>query len=188
MRVRGGKRRYLDGQLRFAKKLSEKFAFKIVGSYLTADDWLADNYAATSLRVERRNNAEGSNLGYDAVNRYGDVGNTFGADATVPVGLWGRTVFMPGFTEREVVADDDNARAVRVQPTLSYLLSNSVKVTVGGSYARGTASYQSSSRYRFKGFGTNQFHGEIKGPRWFLRGTNTTWALKVWWARRSATA
>jgi iron complex outermembrane receptor protein len=170
VRVRGGQRSFFDGQVRYAQKLGEKFAFKVVGSYLTADDWLASNYAATSTLVERRNNAEGSALGYDAVNRYGDVGFTYGNGATVPADLRGRTVFMPGYTEQEAISGDDKAKSVKIHPSLSYLLTSSVKLTAGFNYSRGTASYQSSSRYRFKDFGTNQFHGEIKGTRWFLRG------------------
>ncbi|QNH62107.1 TonB-dependent receptor [Hymenobacter sediminicola] len=177
VRLRGGQRNLLDGQFRYAKKLGEKFAFKVVGSYLTADDWLASNYAATSTLIEGRNNAEGSALGYDAVNRYGDVGGfTFTNDptspayATTPAALRGKTVFMPGFTEKELVADDYKARSVKIHPSLSYLLTSNIKMTVGFSYNRGTSSYQSSSRYRFKEFGTNQLHGEIKGNRWFLRG------------------
>ncbi|WBA41321.1 TonB-dependent receptor [Hymenobacter canadensis] len=174
VRVRGGQRSFFDGQVRYAQKLGEKFAFKVVGSYLTADDWLASNYAATSTLVERRNNAEGSSLGYDAVNRYGDVPNTFTANQPLPGGvspeLVGKTVFMPGFTEQALIGDDDKARSLKVHPTLSYLLTSSIKMTAGFNYSRGTSTYQSSSRYRFKDFGTNQFHGEIKGARWFLRG------------------
>ncbi|WBO84284.1 TonB-dependent receptor [Hymenobacter yonginensis] len=177
VRVRGGQRSFFDGQVRYAQKLGEKFAFKVVGSYLTADDWLASNYAATSTLVERRNNAEGSALGYDAVNRYGELGGfTFTnnpADpsyATTPAALRGKTVFMPGFTEQDLVGGDDKAKSVKIHPSLSYLLTSSVKLTAGFNYSRGTASYQSSSRYRFKEFGTNQFHGEIKGNRWFVRG------------------
>jgi iron complex outermembrane receptor protein len=177
VRVRGGERSYFDGQLRYAKKLGEKFAFKVVGSYTTANDWLAENYSATSTVVERRNNAEGSPLGYDAVNRYGDVGGyTFTNDpgnaayATTPASLRGKTIFMPGYTEKELVADDQKAKALKIHPTLSYLLTDNVKMTVGANYARGTASYQSSSRYRLRDFGTNQLHGEIKGAKWFLRG------------------
>ncbi|MBC8085269.1 MAG: TonB-dependent receptor [Hymenobacter sp.] len=177
VRARGGERSYFDGQVRFAKKLGERLAFKVVGAYLTADDWLADNYTATSLRVERRNNEEGSNLGYDAVNRYGEIGGfTFTNNpaaptyATTPPALRGKTVFMPGFTEQELVADDNKAKSLKIHPSISYLLTNSVKLTAGANYNRGTASYQSTSRYRFRDFGTNQYHGEIKGTRWFLRG------------------
>ncbi|AIZ62866.1 hypothetical protein PK28_02705 [Hymenobacter sp. DG25B] len=169
-RVRGGQRSYLDGQVRYAKKLGEKFAFKVVGSYLTADDWLASNYNATSTQVERRNNAAGSTLGYDAVNRYGELGGyTFPQSFPFPE-VRGKTVFMPGFDEKTLVANDDKATARKFQPTVSYLLNSNTKMTIGASFARGTASYQSSSRYRFKDFGTNQYHGEIKGKNWFLRG------------------
>lgn len=40
---------------------------------------MATNFDATSPLIESANNVVGSNLGYDAVSRYGDVGNTFGA-------------------------------------------------------------------------------------------------------------
>lgn len=171
LRVRGGQRSYFDGQLRYAKKLGERFAFKLVGSYMTANDWLAENYSATSTVVERANNPEGSTLGYDAVNRYGDVGGyTFGSTTSTPATLRGKTVFMPGFTELELVGKDDKAEAIKLHPTVSYLLTNKVKMTVGASVSRGTASYQSTSRYRLRGFGTNQLHGEIKGDQWFVRG------------------
>jgi len=169
LRVRGGERSFFDGQLRYAQKIGDKFAFKITGAYLTADDWLAQNYSATSTQVERRNNAEGSTLGYEAVNRYGDV--PFTVPATYPIAdLRGKTLFMPGFDEKTLIGDDNKAKSLKIHPSLSYLLTSSIKMTVGVNYNRGTASYQSSSRYRFKDFGTNQYHGEIKGERWFVRG------------------
>ncbi|MCB2409202.1 TonB-dependent receptor [Hymenobacter lucidus] len=174
VRVRGGERSYFDGQLRYAQKLGEKFAFKVVGSYTTANDWLANNYSATSPLIERANNAAGSPLGYNAVNRYGDVGNTFSSTQAFPGGvspeLVGKTVFMPGFTESTLIADDKQTKAVKVHPSISYLLTDNVKMTVGYAYSRGTASYQSASRYRLRDFGINQLHGEIKGSKWFLRG------------------
>ncbi|TGE05484.1 TonB-dependent receptor [Hymenobacter fodinae] len=180
-RVRGGERSFGEGQLRYAKKLTDKLAIKITGAYLTANDWLATNYAATSTAVERDNNPEGSALGFDAVNRYGDVKNTYSpaqnraATTTTPAytvnpELYGKSVFMPGFTETTLVGDDHKAKAWKVQPSLSYLVTSSVKMTVGANINRGTASYQSSSRYRLRDLGTNQYHGEIKGERWFLRG------------------
>lgn len=69
VRLRSGNRDYLDGQLRYALRLGEKFAFKVVGSYARALDWVADNYAALGAAYAPGNNAEDSGLGYDAVNR-----------------------------------------------------------------------------------------------------------------------
>nr|GFD54941.1 hypothetical protein [Tanacetum cinerariifolium] len=95
-------RDYFDGQFRYAQRLGNRWAIKLTGSYLTAKDWIAENYDAqkpSGLVVV--NNPAGSGLGYDAVNRYGDIGNTFTSGA-----LAGKTVFMPGWTERELIAND----------------------------------------------------------------------------------
>ncbi|UYZ58530.1 TonB-dependent receptor [Hymenobacter latericus] len=176
-RVRGGERSYLDGQLRYAKKFGNKLAFKLVGSYLTGQDWMASNFDPTNKRLVPTNNDANSPLGYDAVNRYGDVSNTFRAGQPFPTGvsseLVGKTVFMPGFSEQTLIGDDDKAQSYKVVPTLSYLLTDKLKATVSASLARGTASYQSASRYRLRDFGTNQYRGELKGERWFLRGSST---------------
>ncbi|OON70789.1 TonB-dependent receptor [Hymenobacter sp. CRA2] len=176
-RVRGGQRAYFDGQLRYAHKIGNRLAFKLVGSYLTADDWLAKNYDATSRIITPNNNAAGSPQGYDAVNRYGDVANTYSATQPFPTGvspeLEGKTVFMPGFTEQTLIDGDNKAKAFKVVPTVSYLLTSKLKATVAASINRGTASYQSSSRYRLRDFGTNQYRGELRGERWFLRGSST---------------
>ncbi|WP_262890959.1 TonB-dependent receptor [Hymenobacter luteus] len=170
VRLRGGERSFFDGQVRYAQKIGDKFAFKVTGAYLTANDWLASNYSATSKQVQSNNNAQGSSLGYDAVNRYGDVdGYTFAANFPFPE-VRNKTVFMPGFEEKTLVGNDGRAKSLKIHPSVSYLLTSSIKLTAGANYNRGTASYQSTSRYRFKDFGTNQYHGEIKGERWFVRG------------------
>ncbi len=46
VRLRGGERSYLDGQLRYAQRLGRRLAFKITGSGLTAQEWPANNYDA----------------------------------------------------------------------------------------------------------------------------------------------
>lgn len=48
---------------------------------------MATNFDATSPLIESANNVVGSNLGYDAVSRYGDVGNTFGATGGAQAGV-----------------------------------------------------------------------------------------------------
>jgi iron complex outermembrane receptor protein len=71
VRLRGGQRDYIDGQFRYAQRLGRRWAIKLTGSYLTAKDWIAENYDAqkpSGLVVV--NNAAGSGLGYDAVNPY----------------------------------------------------------------------------------------------------------------------
>ena len=178
VRLRGGQRDYFDGQLRYAQRLGRRLAFKVTGSYLTAKDWLADNYAAQRVSaLVPENNAAGSNLGYDAVNRYGDRGFTFPTNPASPdyggPALAGRTVFTPGWTETELVATDDRARLVRVVPSVSYLLTDKVKATAEFKFAEGTTTFQNTSRFRSKNFATNQYRLELKSDQWFLRAYQT---------------
>ncbi|MBD2768880.1 TonB-dependent receptor [Hymenobacter sp. BT664] len=177
VRLRGGQRDYLDGQLRYARRLGRRWAFKLTGSYLTALDWIADNSSAQQLsRLVLVNNPTGSGLGYDAVNRYGDVGLTYSEDPSDPTygfALAGRTVFMPGWTEGEMIGDDNRARLYRVIPSLSYLLTDKVKATLGFEYAQGTTTLQNTSRFRSKNFATSQYRFAIEGGKWFVRAFQT---------------
>lgn len=177
VRLRGGQRDYFDGQLRYAQRLGRRWAFKVTGSYLTAHDWIADNYNAQQPSGQVLvNNPMGSGLGYDAVNRYGDVGLTFSsnpADPTYGGALAGRTVFMPGWTEGELLAKDDRAQLYRVIPSISFLLSNKVKATASFERAQGTNTVQSTIRLRSKNFATNQYRFALEGERWFVRAYQT---------------
>lgn len=66
---------YYDWSLRYAKKISEKFAFRISGQFIKADDWQATDY-----RNLQRNNVFSSlkdgnrttDPNYDGVNVFGD--------------------------------------------------------------------------------------------------------------------
>ena len=177
VRLRGGNRRLLDGQLRYAVKIGDRVAFKISGGAIRANDFLASNLDATAAQVEPNNNPAGSGLGYDAVNRYGDVGNTFPASPTTPgyagPALANKTVFLPGYTERQLVAGDSTTHSYKIAPSLSVLLSSRVKATVDYRYTNTTSTYQSASRYRFVNSGAHQARLQLEGNNWFVRGFTT---------------
>lgn len=103
MHLRGGNSDLLDGQLRYVTTIGDRITFKISGSAMVANDFLVDNQSATSTLIEPNNNAASSSLDYDAVSHYGDIGNTFTAAGGA---LAGRTVFLPCYTEGELVAGD----------------------------------------------------------------------------------
>jgi iron complex outermembrane receptor protein len=170
VRLRGGSRGYVDGQLRYAQRVGQRWAFEIAGSFARAQDWIADNEAALSPVYVPNNNPTGSNLGYDAVNRYGDVGTTFG-----PTGgaLNGQTVFMPGWSEREIIGSDSPAKLYRILPSVHFLVTDKIKAMVEFKRAEGTTSYQNSNRYRLKNFATNQYRAELRGDKWFVRAYQT---------------
>ncbi|GAB2795356.1 outer membrane receptor protein involved in Fe transport [Hymenobacter luteus] len=169
VRLRGGERNLLDGQVRFAKKLTDKLAFKVNASAFRANDWIADNMEATRSSA----NPQGSPLGYNAVNRYGEQSYTYTPLQQLPGGtsqeLYGKTVYMPGFTEQQLIREDNRTSSYRAQGALSYLLRDDLKLTVEAKYAEGTATYQNISRFRVKGLGTKQYRAELKSGKGFLR-------------------
>ena len=171
VRLRGGNRNLLDGQLRYAVKLGERVAFKLSGGATVADDFIADNQDATSKLIEPANNPAGSNLGYDAVNRYGDLGFAFNG---VKYGaLNGKTVFLPGYSERDLIANDYKTRHYKVAPSLAVLLTSSIKATLDYRYNNGVTSYQNASRYRFVNSGLHQARVQVEGSNWFVRAFST---------------
>ncbi|UYZ62381.1 TonB-dependent receptor [Hymenobacter weizhouensis] len=176
-RVRGGQRNFLDAQVRYAHKLGQKWAFKVNGSYIRALDWLAENYEASA--TSRAINPEGSPLGTSAVNGYGDSGRQLRRNERLADGspvnaeLAGKTVYLPRFTEAELIANDNYTNAYRLQGSLSYLITKDLKATLDVKRAEGTSTYQNQSRIRMKGLGTNQYRAELKSSRGFLRAYTT---------------
>ena len=185
LRVRAGNRSMLDGQFRYAQKIGERVAFKILGGAMRANDFVATNFDATSPFIEPANNAAGSNLSYDAVSHYGDIGNTFPASATAqgyagPF-LANKTVFLPGYTERQLVAGDSTTHSYKLAPSLSVLVTNRIKATVDYRYTNGITTYQSASRYRFINSGAHQGRVQLEGNNWFLRAFTT----QDYWGKRN---
>jgi iron complex outermembrane receptor protein len=169
VRLRGGTRDMLDGQLRYAVKLGDRVAFKIAGGVFRAKEFIPNNQDPTSTLIEPGNNAATSNLGYDAVNRYGDIGNTFTSGP-----LAGKTVFLPGYSEADLLPGKDNqTQSIKVAPSLSVLLSNSVKASVDYKYTEANTTYQSASRYRFVRSGAHQARVQLEGSNWFVRAFTT---------------
>ncbi|WP_175470944.1 TonB-dependent receptor [Hymenobacter psychrophilus] len=173
VRLRGGERNLLDGQVRYAKKITDKLAFKINASAFRANDWVARNYEPTRSSV----NPAGSSLGYNAVNRYGENGYAFTPFQQLPGGtnpeLYGKTAYLPGFTEQELTADDNRTSSYRVQGALSYLLRDDLKLTAEVKHAEGTTTYQNLSRFRTNGLGSNQYRVELKSSKGFVRAYTT---------------
>ncbi|UOQ70126.1 TonB-dependent receptor [Hymenobacter cellulosilyticus] len=175
VRLRGGQRSMLDGQLRYAKKLSQKLAVKFNASGFQANDWIATNREAASFSL----NPAGSPLGYDAVSSYGELSfqYTNNPQRQMPGGthpdLYGKTVYMPGFTEAELIGPDQKTKSYRLQGAVSYLLKANLQLTLEAKYATGTSTYQNISRFRIKDLGTKQYRAELKSSKGFIRAYST---------------
>lgn len=66
---------YYDWSLRYAKKIGEKFAFRISGQFIKADDWQATDYRnlnRNNVLSELKQGDRTSDPNYDGVNVFGD--------------------------------------------------------------------------------------------------------------------
>lgn len=174
-----GERNMLEGALRWAqifknKAGKDKFAYKLNLFALTAEDWHAENYAATS-----NSPASVSNPGrYDAVNSYGDenvtVNNNYSRDISERRDYHGLGVFLrPGYKESDLV--DYGTDNLKAGLSLHYKLNDSVEVIAGSNYSRGSTVYQGDNRYRLKNIQFFQQRLEVKQEgKWFVRSYFTT--------------
>jgi outer membrane receptor protein involved in Fe transport len=66
---------YYDWSLRYARKIGEKFAFKVSGQFIKADDWQAADYRnlqRNNVFSSLKNGDRTSDPNYDGVNVFGD--------------------------------------------------------------------------------------------------------------------
>gem|GEM_PF-571390 len=183
-RVKGGTRDYVDAALRLAHAPTPRLGLKFVGSYMQADDFIAQNYDVLTTiagNVERVENGQfvfrsaDDPRGYDAVNRYGsvDIGPNLRATQVAPgvtlgtLGLQG-AVFTPGFAEVDLVRDY-RAGGWRLNPSVYYRLTDDVQVRYDLRATRVNGLYQSSNRYVFDNI-SQTFHAlSAEGPTWNAR-------------------
>ena len=178
--ARTGERGLVEFQGRFAQKLGDRAAFKLVGSFFEADDFIATNFStlstiADNFETDGSLRAPGDPRGADLVNRYGEAavvtqGTVINAAGTTlgDLGLQG-AVFSPGFTENDLLLGDYRARSTRVSGEVAYLVTDAVKATLSARYGVGNGIYQSSNRYAFDGVGGKTASLTLEGDRFTAR-------------------
>ncbi|WP_216680425.1 hypothetical protein [Hymenobacter siberiensis] len=101
---------------------------------------------------------------------YGDAGNTFGATGGA---LAGKTVFLPGFSEADLITGKNETYSLKVAPSVSVLLTDHIKATASYRYAASNTTFQAASRYRIVDAGAHQGKLAIEGRNWFVRAFQT---------------
>ncbi len=174
--AKGGERNMLEGCVRWAEVLKNKegkpgrWAYKLNAFALRADDWMAENYDATS------NSPTGvSNPGrYDAVNIYGDedvtVNNDYLGSTSERRDFPGLGKFIrAGYRERDLV--DYSTDNLKLAASIHHRFTDSLELIVANNYSQGSTVYQGDNRYRLKNVKFYQHRLEVKREgRWFLRG------------------
>lgn len=179
---------YYNASLRWAQKVSDRFAYKISGEYITAKDWLARDYRdykryGTSGQIIPGTRETDPN--YDGVNVYGDetsidlrktvldpiavaVPFLAGYISTLPGSM---LVSRTGYKEYEVT--DPTTISAKVSGSLNYKLGRNVEAILEGFWGTGNTVYTGSDRYSLKNLKVGQYKLELNSKNWFVRGYTT---------------
>ena len=181
---------YHDWTLRWAKKVTNKFAFKINASLLQAKDWQGRDYrdyqrAATGGNVRVGNRITDPN--YDGINVYGDettidirssILNSIAASLpflknfidTLNGGA-AMNVSRTGYTEKEVT--NPNTVNFKIAGSLHYKLTPYTEAIFAAYWGTGNTVYTGSERYSLKDFKMGQYKLELNNRYWTLRAYTT---------------
>ena len=182
---------YHNWNMRWGKKVSEKFAFKINAELIQAKDWQGRDYrnyarAATGGRVKAGDRASDPN--YDGINVYGDettaeirsaVLNAIGSTAAPFLknfidtlnGGAAINVSRTGYTEKEVT--NPNTVNFKLAGSLHYKVTPHTEAVLAAYWGTGNTVYTGSERYSLKDFKMGQYKLEFINRYWSLRGYTT---------------
>ncbi len=165
-----GERNLFKGEFRYAKAFQndagqDKFAFKLNGAYMRANDW-----EATNLNPTEQSETDASNPGgYDAVNIYGDEftsGQAYTGDLE-RIAYPGLKHFnRRGYAETDLV--DYNTENIKGNAGLFYKITPLIQANVGLNFGFGTTVYQGENRFRLEDIFFWQGKAEIKKENTFF--------------------
>jgi outer membrane receptor protein involved in Fe transport len=174
---------FYNWAMRWGKKVSDKFAFKITGELTQAQDWLAadnrnyDRFGFTP-RAGDRNNPD-----YDGINVYGDENSAnirplFNGLSAIP-GYNNLIASLPdsmpvtrtGYSEKELV--DPNTMNFKIGGSLNYKLSNNTEAILMGYWGTGNTVYTGDDRYSLTNLKMAQYKLELNSKNWLLRAYTT---------------
>jgi outer membrane receptor protein involved in Fe transport len=181
---------YYNWNMRWGKKVSEKFAFKINAELIDAKDWTGADYrnysrAGTTGTVIPGNRKTDPN--YDGVNVYGDettvdiraffasiAGSLPGAANFITANNLlskPQNVSRTGYTEKELL--NPNTINFKLAGSLHYKLSQNTEAVLAGYWGTGNTIYTGSDRYSLKDFKMGQYKFELNNKNWSVRAYTT---------------
>ena len=179
---------YYNWSLRWAEKLSEKFAFKVGTELVQAKDWVANDYRdydRVALVGGVKTGTPSTDPNYDGVNVYGDetsidiksnVLNPIAQQApfyapyinAMPSSI---LVSRTGYQEKDIL--NPNTVNFKLSGALSYKLSPKTSLNAEGYWGTGNSVYTGIDRYSFLDLKIAQYKIELVNKNWFLRAYTT---------------
>lgn len=186
---------YYNWSLRWGKKVSERFAFKIGTELIKATDWVARdyrNYRRLGTTGEIVPGTRQTDPNYDGVNVYGDeapdalptfatilsgVGSGFPPlrdyinNVILPDIPAGMKISRTGYTENEVV--NPTTLNFKLSGAAHYKITNNIEAVIAGHWGTGNTVYTGSQRYSLKDLKVGQYKIELNAKQWFVRAYTT---------------
>ncbi len=182
---------YHNLNLRWAKKINEKLAFKINAEMIQAKDWLGfdyRNYARAATGGSVKGGTRETDPNYDGINVYGDETTIdIRAAALNPIAAniapflknfidtlnGGRAINVSrtGYQENQVT--NPNTINYKLSGSLHYKLSENTEAVIAGYWGSGNTMYTASERYSILNFKMGQYKVELNNKNWSLRAYTT---------------
>jgi outer membrane receptor protein involved in Fe transport len=182
---------YHNWSMRWGKKVTEKFAFKINAELIQAKDWQGRDYrdyqrAATGGSIKGGTRASDPN--YDGINTYGDE-TTFELRSTFLNAIGAASapflknfidtlnsgapinVSRTGYTEKEVT--NPNTVNFKLGGSIYYKVTPHTEASIAAYWGTGSTVYTGSERYSLKDFKMGQYKIEFNNRYWNLRAYTT---------------
>ncbi len=180
--------------LRYAKAINDKWAFKINAGYLSAIDWHATDYRDRTDLTDLSLN-EQTSPSYDGVNVYGDevivpvnlldVAPSVGAGVADAQGLTPGTpaydaavqmvvdlfpdqiVTRTGYREIDLV--DYDTKNASLFTAVHHRINSDLQLIAAGGFGTGTSVYTAQNRFSLVNFRAYNARVELQSPNYFLR-------------------
>jgi outer membrane receptor protein involved in Fe transport len=181
---------YHNWSMRWAKKVSDKFAFKITSELVQARDWAGvdeRNYLRTGSTGTIIPGDRASDPNYDGVNVYGDE-TTIDLMRNVLLPISKQAPFLApfiysldtnkainvsrtGYNERQII--NPNTVNFKLGASFNYKITPGIEAVLSGYWGSGNTVYTGSERYSLKDLRMGQYKLEFLHKNWMLRAYTT---------------
>ena len=171
---------YYNWSMRYAKKISEKFAFKITGELISAKDWIGDdyrNYKGLAVSGAPAAGTRATDPNFNGINIYGD--ETTADIRPILAGLGANPAYLTaplnvsrtGYLEKDII--NPNTVDFKGTASLNYKITPKIEALVAGYFGTGNSTYTGSDRYSLKSLKIGQYKAELNNKHWMLRAYTT---------------
>ncbi len=172
---------YYNWSMRWAQKVSEKFAFKVTGELISAKDWVGDdyrNYKGLAVSGKPSAGTRQTDPNYNGINVYGDettidIRQVLGQilPPTSPLLTQPINVSRTGYLEKDII--NPNTVNFKATGALHYKITPKIEAIAAAYFGTGNSTYTGSDRYSLKDLKIAQYKFELNNKHWLLRAYTT---------------